>query len=269
MKPVAILGSGPAGLLAAYAAGITGVPMAIFSQPRKSVIGGAQFLHTAIPELTPPEPEAVVTIITLGTEAEYRRKVYGNMPVPFTSFPAQDTTEQGAWPLTGVYDRLWNEFGNSLSEADVTPEWLDENIGNFSAVISAVPRPALCRSMHGDAPSEHQFYSQTIQVIDECRMRSAADNTIIYNGERDVAWYRTSKLFGHEGAEYSEAMAPPFGERHQLSKPIRCHCDCFPDVIRVGRQGQWKKGVLAHDGFVTTVRELHARGIIKLPPKGS
>lgn len=267
MKPVAILGSGPASLLAAYAVGLSGKPIAIFSQGQKSVIGGAQFLHMAIPELTSAEPDATITYEVHGDEAIYRQKVYGMMPVPFTSFGGvQDGMTQPAWHMQGAYERLWMEFKDSMNDAQVSPAWVDENAGNFQAIISGIPRPALCRSMHGEGAQRHDFLSQKIRIADHCILDGLKDNTVRYEGTRDFSWYRCSKLFGHGGTEWTDTMHPPM-ETVEVTKPIRALCDCFPEIIRVGRYGKWAKGVLIHDGFTTSLRELNERGIINIGPK--
>lgn len=267
MKPIAILGSGPAGLLAAHGIGLTGHPIAIISKPVKSRIGGAQFLHMAIPELTHDEPDAMVTFRIEGTEATYRQKVYGALPVPFTSIDGLvDGHVQPAWHMEKAYDRLWHEFGQSLNEQVVTPDWLDENKDNFAAIVSAIPRTALCRSLSGDAPVNHEFFNQKVRIANECMRPGLPDMTVMYNGTRDVSWYRTSQLFGHGGTEWGNGLNPPF-ETVEVSKPVRCTCDCYPEIIKVGRFGRWKKGVLIHDGFTSALKELNERGVINLGPR--
>jgi hypothetical protein len=266
MKPIAILGSGPAGLLAAHAIGLTGHPIAIVSKQEKSRIGGAQFLHMAIPELTAEAPDATVTFRVEGTEEMYRHKVYGSLPVPFTSIEGLvDGHVQPAWHMQAAYDRLWQEFGDSLNEDRVTPEWLDENMGNFAAIVSTIPRTAICRSLSGDAPVNHEFYSQKVRIANECMRPSLPENTVLYNGTRDVSWYRTSQLFGHGGTEWGNGLNPIL-ETVEVSKPVRCTCDCYPEVIKVGRFGKWKKGTLIHDAFTSSLKELNERGIIHLGP---
>ena len=52
-----------------------------------------------------------------------------------------------------------------------------------------------------------------------------------------------------------------------MRKPIATNCDCFPNVIRAGRFGTWKKGVLTHDAMFNTLRELNERGVVNLGPK--
>lgn len=259
MKPVAILGSGPAGLLAAHAVALSGKPLVILSKPEKSKISGAQFLHESIPGLTSETPDAMITYKVEGDEATYRQKIYGHAPVPFTSFSGvHDGMVQPAWSLINIYDQLWEAFGDLITPMALSAEQLESVKGDFDFIVSAVPRPALCMGLAGLMPENHGFYSQMIHTVDECKRPGLSDNTILYNGTHDAFWYRTSKLFGHEGTEYPDP-APPFATQ-SISKPIRCVCTCWPDLVRVGRFGQWRKGVLAHDGFTATLKALQERG---------
>src|SRR5215470_19138644 len=79
---VAVLGCGPAGLMAAYACTVEGLTPHIYSKPNKSIIIGAQYLHLPIPNITLPEPEVEIKYVKVGTPEGYARKVYGNEAAP-------------------------------------------------------------------------------------------------------------------------------------------------------------------------------------------
>lgn len=261
MKPVAILGSGPAGLLAAHAIGITGYPIAVFSLEQKSVIGGAQFLHQAIPQLTDETPDATVTFNVVGDALTYAQKVYGFSPPSVVSFHnVYDGMEQPAWQMQRHYDYLWEQFGNSLNVQQVTPDWLQKvsvDHEDFRMILSTVPLPAICQNPN------HAFAAQEVWIADHCVLNNLPDNTVIYDGTPHRGWYRASRLFGTGGTEYSAASLssrPPVQTR-QFRKPIRTTCDCWPNVVRLGRFGEWKKGVLAHDAFVKALKVTHEAGI--------
>lgn len=261
MKPVAILGSGPAGLMAVHAVTMTDKPYALFSKPVKSRIGGAQFLHRYIPGLTPEAPEAMITYEMLGTEAEYRSKVYGRFPVPFTSWQhIQDGMTQEAWSLPALYDAMWDLWSPTINDVEVTPQWLDDHVDQFECVISAIPRHAICRSAHGLVPQPHSFTSQPIK-IKPTNMLPLRNNTILYNGSQSYSWYRCSNLFGTGSTEWGADMMPPLQDLVTVRKPIHTTCNCYEDVVRVGRYGRWEKGVLSHDGFFSTLVNLRERGL--------
>ena len=262
-KPVAILGCGPAGLMAAHAVATRGHDIAIFSQPTKSTIGGAQFLHEPIPAVCDDDPDAVVAYRVQGDAITYRQKVYGLNPMQtpdFVSFEnVYDGMEQPAWNLQKVYDKLWSVYGLGINPIQVTPKWLEHSLKEFRMVISTIPLPALCRSRNGDLPVVHRFDVQQVLVSNRA-VASLPDNTIFYNGEKAPSWYRMSNLFGHGSTEWSTLTArPPLPDLKQFAKPLRAVCDCWPDVVRAGRFGTWRKGVLTHDAYTTAIKAMEDR----------
>lgn len=249
-KPIAILGCGPAGLLAAHACAMTKKPFVIISRERKSRLGGAQFLHQSIPEVAEDEPYNI-TIVAEGDAATYQQKVYGtSTQVSFVSFPKERITHQKAWNLILTYDRLWELYSGHIEEEEVNGAWLLEKKGKFKRILSTVPAPAICLSNVGMINEIHMFHSQRIWVLPENVNPSLADGAIHYDGTIDRSWYRQSKLFGVGGTEYPYHVRPPVhGNLVGAFKPLFTNCGCFPEVVRLGRHGQWKKGVLTHDAF--------------------
>ncbi len=249
MKPIAILGCGPAGLLAAHAVSQRKRQFVIFSRPKKSELGGAQFLHEAIPGICEDDPYQI-TIVTEGTADVYQQKVYGTAPnVPFVSFPDKPYSNQDAWNLLETYERLWSVYSASIVETEVNAMWLQENEGRFRMVLSTVPAPAICKTNMGMIPEVHSFQSQRIWVHPTNINKGLPDGTIHYDGTKDRSWYRQSRLFGVGGTEYPIGATPPVAPLIHARKPLMTNCNCFPKVVRLGRFGQWRKGVLTHDAF--------------------
>jgi hypothetical protein len=256
MKTVAVLGAGPAGLMAAHAVGLCGRPLSVHSSPQKSQLGGAQYLHYSVPYLTPVEPERVITNRLTGTPDQYKYKVYGidpmKVPTHVSAMEITDGEQIGVWDLSKAYNTLWDWFEGSINSATVTPQWLDEHANEFELVISSVPAPALCRR-----PDIHRFTYQEVWV-DPNPALFLPEDTIQYNGDNEPSWYRASNIGGTAGGtEWSaNGRKPPLPGLVLIKKPITHNCDCFPDVFRVGRYGQWMKGVLTHDAFFETGRML-------------
>lgn len=260
---VAVLGCGPAGLMAAQAVALAGRPLAIFSvKAEPSKLGGAQFLHKAIPGINDHrKPDAVLTYRLLGDPETYRRKVYGSQPnVPFVSFTGvKDGEEQPAWNLIETYERLWEKFSGHINEVAITAEWMRDN--SFDEVFSSVPLPSICMTQAGMVSGYHGFHSQDILIAPLDYLPSVPDNTIVYDGTPDRTWYRSSRIFGVPGTEWSTYVkAPPLPGLLRDRKPISTTCDCHPEVTRVGRRGTWTKGVLTHDAFIAAAVKL---GLIK------
>lgn len=276
MKPVAILGSGPAGMMAAHAVGMAGVPMAMFSKTLEpSHIGGAQFLHRSLPALTEHDnPDAIITFRLFGDRDGYERKVYGDPAEdrlsrpPFVSFQnLTDQQQQPAWNLRSVYDKLWALLGDAINEADIDAQWIADHGTDFEFIINTIPRPALCRRRIGMDEGVHRFTHQVIKVAQPCGIaENYHDNIVVYDGTDNTSWYRSSKIFGVTSAEWSDRLSPPFTTVN-VSKPLATNCDCWRDagpapILHTGRFGLWQKGILTHDAFVDSVKYMQTRGIL-------
>jgi len=254
---VCILGCGPAGLLAAYAAQARGCEVAIISTKVKSKIPGAVFLHEAIPGLTSVISDGSVRFIKHGTRRGYAAKVYGNMDAD-CSWDLFVEGVRPAWSMFKLYDELWAQFESRIHEEVINAVAVDRYLyAGFDLLISTIPAPYLC---HND---EHKFDSQTIYVLDKT-VDPSLENGIVYNGSFADNWYRTSKLFGAEATEATVPFDPnlisALGAKEATGyKPLKTNCDCLPQVERVGRFGRWEKGILVHHAYKQTVRILEAR----------
>ena len=262
MKGIAILGTGPAGLMAAHAAALDGWPLMLFGQDdgegnvKKSRLGGAQFLHQPLPMLHDDQaPDGILTYHTLGDTRTYQKKVYGSTVVPFVSMEnVRDGQEVPAWSLQNTYETLWDyTSADKANIVDVTPAWLDEAMEKqwFDHIISTVPTPCLCRTMHTeDFVAPHQFVTQSVYIANEAMIED--EDTICFNGDGGYSWYRSANIFGHGSTEWGASVDPPL-QTVTVHKPLRTNCDCFADTVqRMGRFGTWTKGVLTHDSFNNT-----------------
>jgi hypothetical protein len=247
---IAILGCGPAGLLAAHACARAGVEFNIYSVKRKSPISGAQYLHKPIPGIHNNQgPDGHIAYAKTGTREGYARKVYGNPDAPVS----WDKFEEGlyaAWSMQQTYDFLWDEFSKDIEHITISPKFCADLVRVEDIVISSIPAPAICMS------ANHRFHQTTVYLRDGDPTYEEApmDNSIIYNGVPNVPWYRASNLFGHRSVEFGNKVR---GAQRGM-KPTGHNCDCQPEVLRIGRFGRWERGVLAHDGFDRTVAYLEA-----------
>lgn len=275
MKAVCILGAGPAGLMAAHAAALTGQPVVILSYTKKSQLGGAQFLHEPIPELTDDEPDVTIRYHRSGSGTQYQAKAYGSLAQPsFVSFDGvKDKMLQPGWNLRKMYDRLWDMYGGQITEREISRETLPGILEDslFSLVVSTIPLRSLCRRPEETTPGGHRFTKQTIMIRNGVCNGGSEPNAIWYDGSRHHSWYRASNLFGVMSTEWGiqAAHQVPYSmdDGVVVHKPLDTACDCWPvgeRFIKVGRFGRWQKGTLAHDGFRTTVIALHERGLLTL-----
>lgn len=235
---VAVLGCGPAGLLAAHAAVERGHEVRVYSQKVKSQIHGAQYLHERIPGLTSSNgpPDGEVRFIKLGDQYGYADKVYGS-PGAQCSWAEFDEGKVEAWSMRDLYARLWTLYGGLVTDTRLTPAIANTFVYEHDLVFNSIPAPMLC---HG----QHSFPSQQV-FITKFAERTCPDDTIIYNGLPDVPWYRTSRLFGFGSTESTQAGDNAIAGM----KPLGNNCDCHPEIRRVGRFGRWEKGQLVHHAY--------------------
>lgn len=268
-KPVAILGCGPAGLLAAVAARRAKRKVVILSMKKKSPIGGAQYLHRAIPGLTETEPTAWVKHRVRGDALIYLAKAYGDGAQPdFVSFQhVADGMAQPAWNLRKAYDQLWEVLNGLIEPTQVSCTWLQDNRNKFSLIVSAVPRKALCvyhdPRIQVQGNGTHRFEMQEIQILNRCLPGGpeGPDNTLYYDGSDGVSWYRASRIFGTGSTEWGSAIRLPFpaSEIVKVWKPVSTNCLCHSNMrnlLHVGRFGKWKKGELTHHAYENVLEAL-------------
>ena len=254
---VAILGCGPAGLMAAQAflpmvdAGVAEVD--IYSIKRKSPLYGSQYLHRPIPGVTTSEPRSIEYVLR-GTPDAYRRKVYGQMWDGSVS-PQDYGGLSQAWDIRQTYDNLWKVWEPAIIDGQVDAGFIAQALNAYQIVINSIPRPALCWQ-------GHQFASQTVIAagdapelgIDVGSTFRCNDETVICNGNEYPSWYRLSRIFGHTTVEWPEMQRMvPVSTAARVQKPLSHNCDCWKVMWHVGRYGTWTKGVLSHDAYFQTL----------------
>lgn len=251
---VVVLGCGPAGLMATHAFALAGHDVLVYSKKRKSEMYGAQYLHAPIPGMTDVAPVRVDYVLQ-GTVEGYRRKVYGPDSRTEVSPESLEESHDG-WDIRRTYDNLWDTYGEYVQEADFTNSGsvrrLIEDLEPDIAV-STIPAPALC------SDDSHSFMAQRVWAIGDAPERGVfcpikvAKNSIVCNGEETPAWYRAANVFNRNTAEWPLQSKPPFSNVSEVTKPLSTTCTCLPDVHRLGRYGEWKKGVLSHEAFAKAV----------------
>lgn len=255
-KTVHILGCGPAGLAAAHAATLAGYDVRIFSRARKSHMFGAQYLHKAIPGIDCGRPVEVKYTLR-GTVEKYRRKVYG---IDYDGDVSPGTLPENhmAWDIRRAYDSLWDAYGHDIEfDGNITPAWMWAN-RFMRPMISSIPKRSLCLGhptcgfqsvgiwAAGEAPERGVRFGRFIDGVE------VPDGTVLCNADGEPSWYRASRIFGHATIEWSWNDGPTAAVPAAVEKPISNTCDCWPDVLRVGRYGKWTKGILVHHAFEET-----------------
>lgn len=264
---VGILGSGPAGLLAALATEQSGHEPYIIAKGDKSPMFGAMYLHEPIPGLTGDlmAPDFEIDVVKSGTSYGYAENVYGdpNHPCSWNDIPGGITP---AWDLHKAYNTLWDRYESKILRRELDGLNLINLMmaTTFDVVLCTIPAPAICRN------PEHFFKQQEIWVIHgpgHALIKGVNDDNIMYyNGttpeDGGFDWYRFSQINQYQAWEHSKE---PFFDDWQKEigrtlswgkKPIDNDCDCWNSIVpfhRLGRFGKWKKGVLTHHAYRETM----------------
>lgn len=257
----AVLGCGPAGLIAAHALHAEGADsVRIFSKiHRKSEMYGAQYLHAPIDGVT-HKPPVTVDYRLSGSVTGYREKVYGPRWSGAVSAGDLEGTHLG-WDIRDTYNELWSLYGAEVETYEITPTSLAHLAVQFDMVVSTVPAKALC------SEPQHRWLAQTVWAAGDAPERGVmipsplrpARNTVLCSGRPEDGWYRASNVFGQVTVEWplhGRNNIAPMESAVVVTKPLSTDCDCFPAVVRAGRYGTWTKGVLSHEVW-TTVREAY------------
>lgn len=246
---VAILGCGPAGLLAAHAAQANGCHFDVFSKRRPSYLFGAQYLHEPIPGVT-GQPERVKYDL-VGNPEDYRQKVYGASWDGSVS-PEDLDTDHHAWDIRAAYRKLWAEYSDEIHHVeinDLRQIERDAALSRYDAVISTVPRTIWKQPGEtfeyssvwaiGDAPELGQFTPFSLKQ----------DNLIVCDSTADVSWYRLSKVFGFSTIEWPGNKKPPVANIQEVRKPLKHNSTAASEFYHMGRYGKWEKGILTTDVY--------------------
>lgn len=249
-------------MLAAHAAKLMGHRVTIFSKKQRSQMRGAQYMHCTIPEL-PLEASVKLAYVLHGDIATYRDKVYGdNIHEDIVVSPQLFAGYHEAWNIRQAYHMLWAKYRNVIINIDIDNSVLQHVMnGDYDVCLSTVPAPLLCyqdhifdsvkvwidNTWHGPDPSMNRSRYGTPHVV--------LCNGLVYDKDhvRQTGWYRTSIIYNHANTEWvSQSAAIPTTAK-SIIKPLRTDCNCWPSIVRAGRYGEWRKGVLSHDAFDTAL----------------
>lgn len=257
-EQVAIIGSGPAGLLAAHAAVLRGFnPVILSPGAKKSPVPPAVFVHEPIPAISNANPDDLIYIKRRGDPYVYAAKVYRN-PQTRTSWEKLDEAVR-AWAFAPIYDRLWEMYRDLVDDVEVQPSGVDTLLDSFPTVINTAPMSKLCAKQPGAMGPGHKFPYVSNFIIDEAP-EEVEEQTMVYNGDRGYAWSRSSRIFGVASTEYPQPPARTDGLQYRQGiKVLPNECDCHPRMIRAGRWGTWMPGVLLHHAYHTAARALDAQ----------
>lgn len=258
---VVVLGSGPAGLFAVHAAWQSGAEVRVISLGEKSPLYGAQYLHKPIPGVLDDREPINVGYTLRGSADDYKRKVYGQM-WDGTVSPEDLAEEHPAWDIRSTYDTLWERWGHTVLTAKMDPIALRALLMSDwkpDLIVNSMPRPLLCHMGHTFGYTEIWAAGDAPELGISVDPYRCPAGMVICNAEPSPAWYRMSNVYGRTTVEWpGDITSVPVRTASRVKKPTRHDCNCWDDapIIHVGRYGQWSKGVLSHDGYDSTLKEV-------------
>src|SRR5580765_1889395 len=120
---VAVIGAGPAGLAAAWAAQGHNADVRIFAPKRQTPQYGPLLIQRPIPGITNGHPDGTIHQIVIGGSIlDYRYKLYGDINIGINGDQLQPYYH--AWNHRETYDRLWRKLSRYITDKLVTPEEL-------------------------------------------------------------------------------------------------------------------------------------------------
>lgn len=243
---VAILGCGPAGLIAAHAVEKFGGEPTIISSKVKSVIPGSQYLHEPIPGLTSVYPENTVQYVRMGTAQGYAKKVYGDAD-RYTGWDNYRALYP-SWNVVKAYDTLWERYEDCIINFSLhNTEDIKGIIDTYELIISTIPQQYLCVAEHEFVGVPYLIKPLPLPEVDR------GHDLVIYNGMFHDHWYRYSILGDRCSIETTWGQAAEQDDDWLSgTKAVSNNCDCWGEsgrLVRAGRWAEWKHGVLLHDVY--------------------
>jgi hypothetical protein len=245
VSEVAIIGCGPAGLLAAHAVVQAGHTPHVYSDTaRPSPVTGGVYLHTSVPGISNGRPDGLIKFSKLGDGEVYATKVYGHAQAR-TSWQRLQQGNHPAWALRPVYAALWGLYGAAVSRLAVGSTVAADLAAAYPLVLSSAPLPELCGAGH-EFPAREVWYMDT--AVD-----GVQDQSMVYSGRWCDQWFRSSRVFDVGVTEYPRHVE---GARRGR-KVLPTTCTCHPRIVRIGRWGTWTPGVLIHHAYERTLDAVH------------
>lgn len=250
---VMVVGTGPAGMLAAYGALLEGCEVTMVAPPAapiRSKIHGAQYIHAQIEGLPDEIQPFNIRYRHFGTEEGYRKKIYGdNVPVDGTSWGSFKPYEI-AWSMGEVYEWLATTMilvdgAAAFVRMEVTEEDLVHFTERYDFVFNTAPLNKIC--------PDGVFLTETVYVTGGNPL-AVPEDEIHYYGDPAIVPYRASNIRGVTSTEFPAGAYESMGWLLKLQvrpvvKPLSCSNVGMHGVYRLGRYGKWHKGILAHEAY--------------------
>ena len=257
---VAIIGAGPAGLLAAWGAATSGAEVRIFDPnpaPLPDRILGLQYLHElcGLPveevrklelwyQIIPNNPEGGAFI-----RPQLRRAYNFKLGRPLEEVNSTSHITAGpghVYSLKDAYTFLHHQFRYDILTRAVTWDEINGELSkDFDIVINTAPLDKLLPQLVWPTRDAWIQFSLPDDV-------EVLENTCVYNLDVQVPWYRATNLDGSVSTEmlYPEGQLDVPGRLlRKVVKPDHIIGPFRPNVYLAGRWGSWNPHALTSDAY--------------------
>lgn len=229
---VAVLGTGPEGLIAAHAVREFGCDLQFFGLGRMDYVHGVQYINQHVPGVTTGAMDLIGHVLMtedteLRTPTEfgpYHQKAGGTAGI----VPGQGERDQGhlyrgdwrepAWNIRAAYATLWDDSDlfkrfvlSSIWTGEIHPQslFVTQTLSAFDLVISTLPRHCWARCEPGVVLEQRAAWVSTDTREHPAPLRTEF-NTVIYDSSPGVGFYRAANIFGVASVEWpGEKPKPP------------------------------------------------------------
>ena len=262
-KPIAILGAGISGLVAAWALEELGIEFNIVDQGPPDALPrlarGCVYFHDRcnLPEEAVRSQVLYTSLLPAAVKDPawaYHVKVWGLRPYVANSverLSMERPVVSRVWSMNDALRFLTNRYTSNITYWAMNRDLVLRAAADCR-VVSTIPLPVLapdarCESTplyifqgvggHGRVPDDPTY---------------GAYGHVLYNVDPDTAWYRMSSMFGYMSIEFARKTPvwPLTVNRKIITSPdAEAFEQANPNIMLSGRWGRWSRGVLGHETY--------------------
>lgn len=261
---VAVLGSGPAGLLAAETAldqhhdavvdVFTNNQQTSYAVPGSAVSAAEPEFREFLQEHLGMEPAESILPYSRklrGTAEQYSRKT---LTLPSTKLGKSISVMRNRFnegvPLHLLNTVLHDRWVGKMKHWDAR---MDDLPRGYDITISTIPRFLLC------SDERHDFVKQHTYIVDYAKGKSFIDTHptdapfgVVYSGDPDDFWVYSGMDASGEATEFTEYQ--PDWDCIPTRRPIKTNCTCESEVVKAGTLGRWSPAVGVLDAYIQTIK---------------
>lgn len=261
---VAIIGAGMTGLLSAKAFMDNGIIPNIYTDSEPSPGYGIRYLHDSCGL---PIKSVEVETAFVGYGKKFLRwedvsktamaQLYSNK----TGSSQRNNSVHRSVKTVKAYDWMgaWYMLqGMRTEKHKVTPEEIGEMSKEFDIVVSTAPLPLIYPEAKDSCKCRDAYVKGESPHPNNPCWPGKPDNIIVYNVDKEVNWYRYSRILG---IEQTELMKPDSSCKVVKKVEGKSYFEPKHDnVVLLGRYGAWDSTYMAHQAYYDTLKAIEEIG---------